>query len=170
MKTRDASNAPSTAAESATQMMQQKKFSKRLNYDMISKLFDNDIVNTKKNSYSDSEDGGRSGRNSNFFNSDAESTDADAIEEDGDALPSNHPSVRKRSRLEQKDRAKKAKARATSSVGEESGTERGASRPLTDADTDTEGNNWKAGLSMFGASNAADDDFGDGYEDGEGII
>ncbi|UZJ53430.1 hypothetical protein CBS101457_002750 [Exobasidium rhododendri] len=171
VKVRDASNAPSTAAESATQMMQQRKFSKRLNYDMINKLFDdNHDVKSRKNADSDLEDDDRSGKGSAAFQSDAE----DVIEERGNSLPSNHPSVRKRSRLEVKDRARKAKARALSSAGEESGTERGASRPLTDADTDTEGNNWKSGLSMFGNRHGDDDDddddYGDAFDDGDGIL
>lgn len=131
---------------------------------MINKLFEDDVVKAKKNSYSDSDDD-RGGRNSNFFNSDAESTDADAIEEEGNSLPSNHPSVRKRSRLEKKDKARKAKARALSSAGEESGTDRGASRPLTDGGTDTEGSAWKAGLSIFNKGNGEDDYGDDVYDD-----
>lgn len=150
--------------------MQQKKFSRRLNYDVISKLFDDDAVKAKKDSYSDSEDGRSIGRRDGFFLSDVESTDADAVEEEGNALPSNHPSVRKRSRLEEKDRARKAKARATSSAGEESGTERATSRgAATDAETDTEASNWKAGLSIpYG--NQGEEDYGDRFEDGEGIF
>lgn len=143
--------------------MQQKKFSKRLNYDVINRLFDDGAdKKTKKNSYSDSEDE-QSGRGSSYFHSDAETNDV--VEED------NHPGTRKRSRVEQSGKARKAKARHASSAGEESGTERGISRPLTDGETDTEGNSWKVGLSLpFGAS-GGEEDYGDRYgDDGEGIF
>lgn len=144
--------------------MQQKKFSKRLNYDVIERLFDNDVVKPKKkrNHYSDSEDDRSSRQNSAYFHSDAE----DFLEEDGTGLPSNHPAVRKRSRLEQKARSRRA--RDASTAGEESGTERGVSRPLTDGETDTEGNSWKIGLSLPGTN--IDDDYGDDFDNGEGIL
>ena len=148
-------------------MMQQKKFSKRLNYDVINSLFSSDVSKAKVNSYSDSEDG-RSMGNGSHYRSDGELTDA--LEEEGDAVPTNHPSVRKRSRLEQRDRVRKNKARAKSSAGEESEAERGVSRPLTDGETDTEANNWKAGLN-FPFSGNDEDDYGDMYdEDGAGLF
>lgn len=173
MKHRDNSAAPSTAAESATQMMQQKKFSKRLNYDVISKLFDNETVKAKKSSYSD--DGSQSGRNNgrygDYFRSDGEEDQEIIEEEDGNALPSNHPSVRRKSRLEQRQRARRDRLGGASSAGDESGTDRGTSRPLTDGETDTERNSWKVGLTNVLGGGNDEEDYGDQYgDDGEGIL
>lgn len=140
-------------------MMQQKKFSKRLNYDVINKLFDNDVVTkTKKNSYSDSEDE-RGGRGSAYFHSDAETNDVEKT----------NSSTGKRSRIELNGKARKGKA--ASSAGEESGTERGQSKTMTDGETDAEGNNWKMGLSLPYGASGGEEDYGDRYgDDGEGIF
>ncbi len=39
---------------------------------------------------------------------------------------------------------------------------------IIDGETDTEGNNWKIGLSLPGTN--MDDDYGDEFDNGEGIL
>lgn len=195
-KPRDSSTAPSTAAESTKQMMRKRNFSKRLNYDVINSLFEGGdstsagaSIPRHKRSLSDAEDeeedvideGSADSeaegvpQSRPFFISDAETTDADVIEEeDGSALPSNHPDVRKRSKEDQRHRQQRNKrtsrvsGKAALTDGDESGTDRATSRGMTDAETDNE-SNWRAGLPNYvGKSGAEDDDLYEG--DGDGVL
>lgn len=131
---RDSSAAPATAAEATKQMMKKRNFSKKLNYNVIESLFDDDAKpqDSRKSRSAEEEDD----IEQSYFDSDAESV----IEEDGTELPANHPMVRKRSRLDEKQRARRQRSAHSTAVitEDESGTDRATSRALTDGETDAE--------------------------------
>ncbi|MCO5585095.1 hypothetical protein L7F22_039027 [Adiantum nelumboides] len=160
---RDSSAAPSTAAESTKQMLRKKNFSRRLNYDKISSLFDEVQSPMKaKRSHSDAEDEEevedeiyhglvREGRprSDSLYNSEAETTDGEVIvEEEGNVLPSNHPDVRRRSKRDLQMRDKRKRNANSSGRGEESEADGATSHGgATDAETDHDDqDNWMAGI------------------------
>lgn len=175
-KPRDSSAAPSTAAESTKQMLRKKKFSRRLNYDKISSLFDQvPTPNKTKRSHSDVEDeeevedaiyhglmNEERPRGNSLYNSEAETTDGELIvEEEGDALPNNHPDVRKRSKrdLQMRDKRKRG-ANSIGHGGEESEADGATSHGgITDGDDDNE--DWMAGIPGYRRDSeaVAEDDF-----------
>ncbi|PWN31694.1 uncharacterized protein FA14DRAFT_92245 [Meira miltonrushii] len=183
-KPRDSSAAPSTAAESTKQMMMRKKnFSKRLNYDKISTLFDVPTPTKAKRSHSDVEDeeeveeeiyhnfmDQERPRANSLYPSEAETVDDEAIvEEEGDALPSNHPDVRKRSKRDLQMRDKRKRDANSAGRGEESEADGATSHGgATDAETDYDDqDNWMAGIPGYrrdSEPNAEEDYYEQEYE------
>lgn len=177
---RDSSTAPSTAAESTKQMLRKKKFSRRLNYDKINLLFDNDQSPMKpKRSYSDIEDEeevegeideslllpeGRP-RDRSYYTSEAETTEGEIEEEEGNVLPNNHPAVRKRSKRDLQIRQKRQKEANSVNLGEESEPDGFTSHGgMTDAETDQD--EWKkiVGYPIGGDDAQGEEDYSDEYE------
>lgn len=109
-------------------MLQAKKtVSKKLNYDSISSIFDRP-KKRKKKAGKDGAREGTQGDGSAYFASDAEPSEPEVVEEDGQELPSAHPDKRRKSREEQKQKKNRERSKskgsatgdATSSAGEES--------------------------------------------------
>lgn len=139
---RDSSTASGrNASESTKAMLEKKKFSKKINYDVLqsfSAVSPSDSKKRKKNKKrQDGDDGsGRFGYWDNHGVSDQEMELAGEEDAMG-TLPSTHPLARRRSKLEQKQKARRSREVGATS-GEESGrfTDGGATTEADDDDDD----------------------------------
>lgn len=159
--------------------MQKKKFSRKINYDVLKNLFSNDTKepksSRKKDGWdTDSSDDLRAGNNrsSNAGERDYFASDQDdnleIIEEDA-GLPPSHPLVRKESRPRGKKSGKGSGTDGRGS-GRESGYESQTGAPLTGGATATEGEDEEFGRAEEGDGHGQnyfeEEDYADDYADG----
>jgi transcription factor IIIB subunit 2 len=172
---RDSSTAAVSAAESTKQMMKKKQFSRKINYDALGDIFKNEEEikqatgsrRSRKRGHADeASDGEDLGGVRGYFQSDADESEMEVVEEAEGQLPSSHPSRRQESRAMRKHKASKARSQsrgsatgdAMSSAGEEALSTRTSPGPEADADDPL-----AEMRRMRGAH--AEDDGDDGYQD-----